>query len=281
MTTTIRVLALGDIVGRVGRRILARFVPQLRKEYNLDLVVANIENAAGGFGITLPVLEELRTIGIDIMTSGNHIYDKKEIIPHLDTLGDVLRPANYADSAPGNGVAFFRIDEIEIALINLQGRILMPWISCPFEWCATHLAQIRKRTPLILIDFHAEATSEKQAMGWYLDGTVSAVFGTHTHVPTADAWILPHGTGYITDIGMNGPYHSIIGMRVKHSLRRYLHMYPKQLDVARGPALFSGLYIEIDIHSGKTVAIEHWVFREQYDENIPFLKSIEYAQTPM
>lgn len=266
MTETIKVLVIGDIIGRPGRKTVAKRLLQLRKDWTIDVVVANVENAAGGFGLTPKVADELETMGIHIMTSGNHIYDKSEIIPFLDQRKNILRPANYPVEAPGHGLYFHEIRKgVELAVVNLQGKVLMPWIACPFDWIEKHLEQIRERTKVILVDFHGEATAEKWAMGWFLNGKVSAVYGTHTHVPTADARILPgEFTAFITDIGMTGPTHSIIGMDIRRSLQRLRTMFPRTLSVARGPCMFSAILLEIDPINGCSLSIRHII---EYDRN--------------
>ncbi len=271
VTMRVHLLLLGDIIGRPGRSIVREMLPRIREERPVDLVVANIENAAHGFGITPAIADELFSYGIDVMTSGNHIYDKKEIIPYLSTTDRLLRPANYPNEAPGCGWVIVPLPQgSRIAVINLQGRVLMPWIHCPFEWVDTHLAAIRAETPLIIVDFHAEATSEKTAMGWYLNGRVTAVFGTHTHIATADAMILPGGhTAYVTDVGMNGPYQSVIGMDIAISIRRLRTMFPKFLEVAKGPRQFAALYVVADTTTGHAVHVEHILYREPPDPEVP------------
>ena len=261
MSERVHFLLIGDVIGRPGRRYLQRRLPQLRKERPIDLVVVNVENAAGGFGVTPEVAQELRDMGVDVMTSGNHIYDKKEILAVIDESPDLLRPANYPDEAPGRGVGFYDLaGGITVAVINLQGRVLMPWIACPFEWVDRHLDEIRTRTPLILLDMHAEATAEKNAMAWHVNQRVTVIYGTHTHIPTADARILPGGhTAYITDVGMTGPYNSVIGMNVQQSLRRLRTMFPRHLDVAKGPVLFSALYVTADARTGQALSVEHLI----------------------
>jgi metallophosphoesterase (TIGR00282 family) len=203
-----KILFIGDIVGQPGRRILKETLPGLVEEYSPDLVLANAENAAGGFGITPPLVEELLALGIAVLTSGNHIWDKKEILPYLSDHADgrLLRPANYPGVSPGHGVYVGGIrTKLAYAVMNLQGRVFMPAIDCPFRTVDQLLKQIPAEVKIRIVDMHAEATSEKLALGWYLDGRVTAVVGTHTHVPTADETVLPQGTAYITDLGMTGP----------------------------------------------------------------------------
>lgn len=248
---------IGDVIGRPGRETLRRILPGLRQEKGIDAVIANGENAAGGFGLTAETASELLDAGVDVITSGNHIWDKKEFIPYLDdTKGGglpVLRPANYPQ-APGVGV----LRRKGVAVINLMGRVFMPQLDCPFRAADRLLAQLRgeQDTPVVIVDFHAEATSEKQAMGWYLDGRVSGVFGTHTHVGTVDARILPQGTAYLTDVGMAGPADSVIGSEVNAVLQRFLTAMPGNLPVAKGPCVFNAVLVDVDDKTGRAQALE-------------------------
>lgn len=249
---------IGDVIGRPGREAVRRILPGLRRERGIDLVIANGENAAGGFGLTIETASELLDAGVDVITSGNHIWDKKEFIPYLDEArGDglpVLRPANYPQ-APGVGV----LRRKGAAVINLMGRVFMPQLDCPFRAADRLLAELRgeEEAPrVVIVDFHAEATSEKQAMGWYLDGRVSGVFGTHTHVGTVDARILPGGTAYLTDVGMTGPADSVIGSDVGDVLRRFLTSMPNNLSVAKGPCVFNAALAEIDDLTGCARSVE-------------------------
>lgn len=257
-----RVLVIGDVVGRPGRRILREKLPDLRRALEVELVVANVENAAGGFGITPDVAQELLATGIDVMTSGNHIFDKKEAIPLLEAEPRLLRPANYAPGVPGRGVWSGRsAGGHPITVINLQGRVFMHPSDCPFRTVDALLREIRQ-PQAILVDMHAEATSEKVAMGWYLDGRVSAVFGSHTHVPTADERILPQGTAYITDLGMTGPYESVIGIRREQILERFLRGMPQRFEVASGDVRLCGALIEIEEQTYRAVGIQRLMVRE-------------------
>jgi metallophosphoesterase (TIGR00282 family) len=245
-------LFIGDIVGSAGRRFVAEALPDLISEYGIHLTVANAENAAGGFGLTPPVADELFSMGLDVLTSGNHIWDKKEIIEYLDRQPCLLRPANYSPGLPGRGVYTGRArNGSAVAVINLQGRTYMPLTDCPFRKADEILASLDPAIRIRIVDFHAEVTSEKMAMGWYLDGRVSAVIGTHTHVPTADARILPGGTAYQTDAGMTGPYDSVIGMDKDIALRRFLTSTPVRLEAARGKVELHGLVVRIDDQTGK------------------------------
>ena len=249
---------IGDVIGRPGREAVRRILPGLRQEKGIDLVIANGENAAGGFGITVETASELLDAGVDVITSGNHIWDKKEFIPHLDEAqGDglpVLRPANYPPQAPGVGVLRRR----GAVVINLMGRVFMPQLDCPFRAADRLLSELRGEgdSLVVIVDFHAEATSEKQAMGWYLDGRVSGVFGTHTHVGTVDASILPGGTAYLTDVGMTGPADSVIGSDINAVLQRFLTSMPNNLTVAKGPCVFNAALAEIDDETGRALWVE-------------------------
>ena len=252
-----RILMIGDVIGKPGREAVRRVLPSLRAEKGIDLVIANGENAAGGFGLTMDTASELLDSGVDVLTSGNHIWDKKEFIPYLDDVGGeglpVVRPANYP-SAPGVGV----IRRRGVAVVNLMGRVFMAQLDCPFRTADRLLDELasEQETPVIVVDFHAEATSEKQAMGWYLDGRVSGVFGTHTHVGTIDARILPGGTAYLTDVGMTGPVDSVIGSDTRSVLDRFLTAMPQRLEVAKGPCAFNSVLVEVDEETGRSVHLE-------------------------
>jgi hypothetical protein len=253
-----RILFIGDIFGQPGRRIVKETLPLLRDEFQPDLVLANGENAAAGFGITPALVEELLDLGIAVLTSGNHIWDKKEIYPYLrdQVNGRLLRPANYPADAPGHGLFVGKTPAgIGFAVINLQGRVFMPAIDCPFRKADALLAGIPEDVKIRIVDMHAEATSEKQALGWYLDGRVTAVLGTHTHVPTADETILPQGTGYITDLGMTGPYESIIGMERQTVIQKFLDQLPTRFEVAKGDVRLSAVLLDADPQSGRSLSI--------------------------
>ena len=252
-----RILFIGDIVGKPGRRAMRELVPQLVSERQVDFVIANCENAAAGFGVTREVLEDLYEDHADVLTSGNHIWDKKEILEFIDDYETLLRPANYPSRAPGRGSVVMPTPAgISVGVINLAGRVFMQPLDCPFRTAEREIEQIKKRTNIILVDIHAEATSEKIALGWFLDGRVSAVVGTHTHVQTADERILPQGTAYITDAGMTGPFDSVIGTRKEIVLDRFLLQIPNKFDVAKGDVRLQGVLIDVDVHSGKALAIE-------------------------
>jgi 2',3'-cyclic-nucleotide 2'-phosphodiesterase len=238
---------IGDIVGNPGRRAVEELLPRVVDQYFIDLVVANGENASGGIGITPPVADELLGHGIDLLTSGNHIWKHKEIRPYLDDTDRLLRPANYPPESPGRGYAVVETAAGEkVAVINLEGRVFMNTLDCPFRTVDRVLKELPKELKAILVDMHAEATSEKQALGWFLDGRVSAVVGTHTHVQTADARVLPAGTGYISDAGMTGPVDSVIGMRREIILERFWSQLPQPFKVAGGNIQLQGVLLKID-----------------------------------
>ena len=245
---------VGDIVGKAGRRALQQVLPQLKEEHHLSFVVVNGENAAGGFGLTEETADEILMAGADVITSGNHIWDNREIIPFLDGELPILRPGNYPHGAPGRGV--LRMGNT--AVINLQGRVFMPeGLDSPFDTADAILAELAQDPPkVVLVDFHTEATSEQGALGWYLDGRVTAVVGTHTHVPTADAHILPKGTAFVSDLGMTGPINSIIGSKVEDVLGRFLTAMPHRLNVADGAAQFNSVLIDVDDSTGLAISIE-------------------------
>jgi metallophosphoesterase (TIGR00282 family) len=260
-----RILFIGDVFGQPGRRIVKEMLPEIAKEYSPDLVLANAENAAAGFGITPPLVEELLDAGIELLTSGNHIWDKKEILPYLAEHADgrLLRPANYPAQTPGHGLYLGKTrSQIDYAVLNLQGRVFMPSIDCPFRTADTLLEKIPSAVKIRLVDMHAEATSEKLAMGWYLESRVTAVLGTHTHVPTADEVILPGGTAYLTDVGMTGPYNSVIGMEKEAVIQKFLSQLPARFEVARGDVRFCAALVEADDETGRALSIQR-IMRKQ------------------
>ncbi len=240
-----RILFIGDIVGQPGRQMVARHLKALIADYRAEMVLANAENAAGGFGITASIGEELLSLGIDLLTSGNHIWDKKEAEGYLAKESRVLRPANYPEEAPGAGVHILRKNGRMLGVVNIQGRAFLPPIDCPFKAADRELAQVRQVTDTILVDFHAEATAEKQAFGWYVDGRVSAVVGTHTHVQTADEQILPGRTAYITDVGMTGPRNSVIGIKPEDAIQKFITQMPRKFTLAHGPAQLCAVVLDI------------------------------------
>jgi hypothetical protein len=251
-----RALFIGDIFGKPGRKALFGKLQGLIQAHRVDFCIANVENAAAGFGITPQIADELLAAEIDVLTSGNHIWDKRAILPYLAQQPRLLRPHNYPPAAPGTGlfVGNSRCG-VRVAVLNLQGRVYMPPIDCPFAVGEATVEEVRRQTPVVLIDFHGEATSEKQAFAWYIDGRVSAVIGTHTHVQTADERIMPRGTAYITDIGMTGPYDSVIGSVPDLALERFLKQMPAHLEPASAQPRICGVVVEIDESSGLSVSI--------------------------
>jgi 2',3'-cyclic-nucleotide 2'-phosphodiesterase len=257
-----RVLFIGDILGHPGRHIVREKLPELAQEFVPDVIVANGENAAGGFGITPLLADELFEAGIHVLTSGNHIWDKKEIVPYLSEQKDgrLLRPANYPEGAPGHGVYLGKTASgVLYGVLNLQGRVFMPTVDCPFRAADALLARMPSEVRIRIVDMHAEATSEKLALGWYLDGRVTAVVGTHTHIPTADETILPQGSAYITDLGMTGPYHSVIGMDKEAVIKKFLDQMPARFEVAKGDVRLSCVLIEADGSTGRALSIRRIV----------------------
>jgi len=256
---SLKILFIGDIFGKPGRRIAKEVLPGLVEEYSPDLILANGENAAAGFGITPALVEELLDLGIAVLTSGNHIWDKKEIVPYFTEHADgrLLRPANYPATAPGHGLYIGRTRAgLDYAVMNLQGRVFMPTIDCPFRTADALLEKIPANVKLRIVDMHAEATSEKQALGWYLDGRVTAVVGTHTHIPTADETVLPQGTAYVTDLGMTGPYDSVIGIEKDLIIKKFLDQIPARFEVAKGDVRFCAVLIDADPESGRALGIQ-------------------------
>ena len=250
-----KILFIGDIVGNPGRTATTQFLNEHRHEY--DFIVANGENAAGGKGLTFEIVDQLLALGVSVITTGNHVWDKKEIFDFVDTTPQLIRPANYPAAVPGRGVmiATSNDGQTQLGVINLAGQIFMNRYTNPFHALNEILDKVQAITPYILLDFHAEATSEKIAMGWHADGKVGAVIGTHTHVQTADARVLPQGTAYITDVGMTGPYDSVIGMRTKDVLNGFLTMMPTRFSVAKDNVILCAVEIELDEGTGMAVSI--------------------------
>ena len=251
-----RVLFVGDVIGKPGRKALRSRLRALSLEAEFDLVIVNGENAAGGFGITRKVADELFSDGAGVITSGNHVWDKKEALELLEEDGRILRPANYPPGVPGAGsVVVNTRSGARVGVLNLAGRVFMPPLDCPFRTADRELGSMREKADVVIVDLHAEATSEKVAMGWHLDGKVAAVLGTHTHVQTADERILPGGTAYITDVGMTGPIDSVIGVRTDQILDRFLLQMPNRYEVAPGPVVFSAVEMIIDDSNGLATTI--------------------------
>ena len=251
------ILAVGDIIGKPGRGAVCQLLPDLRRQYGLDLVIANAENAAGGLGLTSETAKELLDAGADVLTSGNHIWAHKEIIPYLDGKMPILRPLNYPPGAPGKGY----IVNGQVVIVNLMGRTFMGDIDCPFRAMDQLLSELKHEPSVTIVDFHAEATSEKVAMGRYLDGRVSAVLGTHTHVGTIDTQVLPQGTAYVTDIGMTGPLNSVIGDETETVIRRFLTGMPHRLSVGKGKTIFNAVVVEVASNSDRAISIDR-IYRE-------------------
>lgn len=251
-----KVLFIGDIVGEPGRKMVRSQMKHLVDTHHPDLVLANGENAAGGFGITSDIAEELFSLGIHALTSGNHVWDKKEIEPYLAKQDRLIRPANYPEGNPGYGSVVISTRAGKAAVLNLEGRVFMSNIDDPFRVAEREVEKLRKETPVIIIDLHAEATSEKIALGWHLDGTVSAVIGTHTHVQTADERVLPGGTAFICDAGMTGPSDSVIGVKKEDAIARFLYQSPHKFSIAKGPVHLDAVVLDIDPSTGKANSIE-------------------------
>ncbi len=252
-----RILFIGDIVGRPGRRAVEGLLKKVVVDHDVEFVVANGENAAGGMGLTPPIVQEILGQGVHVLTSGNHIWAKKEIVPVLGQEKRILRPANYPSGVPGRGAGVFAVnDEIKIGVLNLEGRVFMRNLECPFRVGEKEAEALRQETRIIVVDFHAEATSEKVALGRFLNGKVSAVLGTHTHVQTGDERILDRGTAYITDVGMTGPTDSVIGIREKVALERFLTQTPLRYDVASGEIELQGAIVEVEPKTGKAVGMQ-------------------------
>jgi metallophosphoesterase (TIGR00282 family) len=252
-----KILFIGDTVGKAGCAIVHQHLRHLKEDLQIDLTILNCENAASGFGVTPKLADEFFDWGIDVLTSGNHIWDKKEIFPYLGTNQRLLRPANYPPDNPGRGSTLVQTRSgEEAAVINLQGRVFMPVTDDPFRVADAVLSKLPRHIKVIFVDMHGEATSEKAAMGWYLDGRVSAVVGTHTHVPTADECILPGGTAFISDVGMAGPFYSVIGVIKENAIRRFLTSVPEKLESASQDARLNAVVVDVDSTTGKARCIE-------------------------
>jgi len=258
-----KIIFIGDIFASPGRRILSEHLDDIVETNRVDLTIANAENAAGGFGVTPTIADELFAMGLDILTTGNHVWDKREVYEYLQHQPRLLRPANYPAGTPGKGVIVHKArNGVECAILNLQGRTYMPSTDCPFRKADEILNALAPSIKVRIVDFHAEVTSEKMAMGWYLDGRVSAVMGTHTHVPTADTRILPGGTAYQTDVGMTGPYDSVIGIRKEIAFERFLTGLPIRMEAAKAAAELHSVILEIDEHTGKALSLRRHTVRQ-------------------
>ncbi|MFH1645497.1 MAG: TIGR00282 family metallophosphoesterase [Candidatus Omnitrophota bacterium] len=258
-----KILIIGDIVGSPGRRIIQAKLKSLKKSRNIDFVIANGENAAGGSGVTKATVKDMFSYGIDVITTGDHIWKRKESHELVGTEKALLRPANYPSQAPGAGWNIYRAHNgLMIGVVNLLGRVFMQPIECPFKKVKEAVEDLKKKADIIFVDFHAEATSEKIALGWYLDGLVSCVFGTHTHVQTADEKILPKGTAYITDLGMTGPMDSVIGRKKEQILERFITQMPVRFEMAEKDVQLQGAIVEVDDKTGLSIGIERLVVKE-------------------
>lgn len=252
----LRILFIGDIVGKPGREAIKRFLKPLQSEHQIDVTIANGENAAAGKGLTREIAEELYANGIQFMTMGNHVWDQRDIMNFIDREPRLVRPANYPAGAPGQGYGYIRTMGKKIGILNLSGRVFLPPLDDPFSGAIRWINQIKQETPIVIVDFHAEATSEKVALGWFLDGKVSAVVGTHTHIQTADARLLHQGTAYITDVGMTGPRDSVLGVKKEIIINRFLTQLPAKFELASGPIQLNAVVIDIDEVTGKAHKIE-------------------------
>ena len=256
-----KVLFIGDIIGKPGRRAVKEGLPGFVNKLKIDFVIANAENAAAGFGITKSIGEELFSLGIDVLTSGNHIWDKKEAVTYIPKENRLLRPANYPGDVPGSGsIVMNTFAGNKIAVLNLSGRVFMQPLDCPFKTAQRAIPVLKEQTKVIIVDFHAEATSEKSAIGWFLDGEVSAVVGSHTHVQTADEKILPKGTAFITDAGMTGPVDSIIGVKKEQIINKFLTQMPVRFETAKGKAMLSCVLLDINSKTGMSESIQRLQF---------------------
>jgi 2',3'-cyclic-nucleotide 2'-phosphodiesterase len=253
----VKLLFIGDIIGKPGRQAVSRELHRLVDRHMVDLVIANGENAAGGFGITEETANDLYRCGIQVLTSGNHIWDKKDSLDFINREERLLRPANYPEGTPGRGSAVYKTAAgLKVAILNLEGRVFMNNLECPFRVADREISRLQEETPIILVDFHAEATSEKTSLGWYLDGRVSALIGTHTHIQTADERILPGGTAYLTDAGMTGGIDSVIGVKKEEAITKFLTQLPAKFDVAKNNLRLNGVVVAVDETSGQAVSIE-------------------------
>lgn len=253
------ILVIGDVVGRPGRGVIKNLLPRLQRDKNIDFTICNAENAAGGRGLTNDVKDELLGAGIDVLTMGNHVWDNKNIFTFIDDEPRLIRPANYPGPCPGQGYHIYKAGfNKNVAVINVSGRMFLPPLDCPFQAVRDILKEMGGSADYIIVDIHAEATSEKLALGYYLDGQVSAVLGTHTHIQTSDERILPKGTAYITDLGMTGPIHSILGMEIDPIVEKFLNGRPTRFDVAGGSAQMQGVSIELNENNRTAVSIERF-----------------------
>ncbi len=253
--SVLTILMIGDVFGEPGRKAVFGLLPRLKAEHGVDFTIANVENAAGGAGVTPAIARAFLAAGVDVLTSGNHIWDKKEIVEFIVKENCLLRPANYPPGTPGVGAIVLKAGAHKVGVLNLMGRIFLPTTDCPFRTADEELPRLREETPVIVVDMHGEATSEKQAMGWYLAGRASAVLGTHSHVQTADDRILPGGTAYLTDLGMTGPIDSVIGVVKEIIIQRFVSQLPARFEPAKGPTRLQGAIVRVDPETGQALTI--------------------------
>ena len=254
-TEIMNILIVGDINGKAGRRAVKELLPTVKKKYDIDFCVANAENAAGGFGLTSEISSKIFSYGVDVITMGNHTWDNKDLEGHIKSELRIIRPLNYPPGNPGCGSIILDIKNTKIAVINLTGRVFMGNFDCPFRTVEEELKRFKKDNPIVIVDFHAEATSEKIALGWFLDGKASAVIGTHTHVQTSDDRVLPGGTAYITDVGMTGAHDSVIGIKKELAIKKFLTQMPVKFEVASGDVRLNALFVQINIKDNKAEKI--------------------------
>ncbi|MDT8858949.1 TIGR00282 family metallophosphoesterase [Alkalihalobacillus sp. MEB130] len=259
-----RILFIGDVVGAPGRKMIQEYTMKLKQKFKPAITIINGENAASGKGITEKIYKGFLAAGAQAVTLGNHSWDNREVFEFIDDAKALVRPANYPSGVPGKGYTLVKINAIEVAVINVMGRTFLPAMDCPFQKMDEILEEIKERTPYIFVDFHAEATSEKQAMGWYLDGRVSAVVGTHTHVQTADERILPKGTAYLTDVGMTGPYDGILGVEKEPVIHKFLTNLPVRFEVAEGRTQLSGVVIDLDPKTGLAKSVKRVLINDDH-----------------
>lgn len=253
----VKLLFIGDVIGKPGREALSRELHRIVDRHRVDLVIANGENAAGGFGLTAETAQELFKCGVHLITSGNHIWDKKDALEYIKREERIVRPANYPEGTPGRGTTIARTPGgVKVGILNLEGRVFMNNLDCPFRCADREIAKLKEETPIIFVDFHAEATSEKISLGWYLDGRVSAVIGTHTHVQTADERVLTAGTAYMTDAGMTGAFDSVIGVKKEEAILKFITQRPSKFEVAKKDIRINGAVIEVDEKTGLALGIE-------------------------
>ena len=258
------ILFIGDVVGRVGRVAVAELLPGLVERHAVDFTIANCENAAGGIGVTEKTGDELLSLGVDALTGGNHVWDKRDAYGFIDSCGRLVRPANYPPGTPGRGsVVLSAAGGARVGVVNLQGRVFMQEIDCPFRVGAVLVDEVLRETPVVIVDVHAEATAEKQALGWHLAGRATAVLGTHTHIQTADERILEDHTAYVTDVGMTGPVDSVIGIRKELSIARFLTQLPQRFAVAAGDAVLCGVVIDVDEATGAARGVKRIAERQR------------------